>query len=116
MMSSQISVKFSVANPLLLMEHILKLKETNMTELLSIIWMVFVWLCKMLNLVIFSLTGGSIITAIFGVSLTTALVKLAFFISNAPRGNTGFLLGKVYFWVLSFIVTILLNYVGSIIF
>lgn len=81
----------------------------NMSE---VVWLSFI----MLNRVAIETTSDSIITLSLKSSITFIIVGILLEVINAPRGKFGSVIGKALFWIVGFPVSIMLNFVGSLIF
>ena len=81
-------------------------------NMFEVAWYFFV----MLNSVAIEITDDSIITLLLKSSITFGIVGIILEVINAPRGKFGSIFGKALFWAVGFPVSIILNFIGSLIF
>ncbi|MGE5456560.1 MAG: hypothetical protein ACM3O4_05620 [Ignavibacteriales bacterium] len=81
-------------------------------NMVQVVWLFFI----MLNSVAIEATNDSIITLLLKSSITFGIVGIILEAINAPRGKVGSIFGKALFWVVGFPVSIILNFIGSLIF
>ena len=65
-----------------------------------------------INLVSINITGDSILVALFATSLEYAIVGLLFKIFKIEKGLFGKFIGKLSFYLVSFVVVFVLNFVA----
>lgn len=80
-------------------------------NMFEVVWYFFI----MLNSVAIEITDDSIITLLLKASITFGIVGIILEAINAPRGKIGSIFGKTLFWVVGFPVSIILNFISSLI-
>ena len=79
-------------------------------NIVQVVWYFFI----MLNTVAMEITNDSIITLLLKSSITFGIVGIILEVINAPRGKIGSIFGKTLFWAVGFPVSIILNFISSL--
>lgn len=83
--------------------------NAEISELIKQLTQVFVFIIESIDRFMRVVVGGSILSYLFGAVLTYGIVKLMLSKTNGLDRNANRVLGKTYFWIITFVVTRLLN-------